>query len=120
MERSTITGIISTLFFLSSATFAATNNVKKIDENMLSDEIAGCYVAHKYAKTDFFKSGEAEVYKKIIAQLSGEDNVNRIVNIADRKQSYVPFEGGSMLNSKRFARKYCTEIEEKLTSLMAN
>lgn len=122
MERSTITGIISTLFFLSSATFAATNNAKDNDKNMLSDEIAGCYVAHRNANTDFFKAGEAEVYKKIIAQLSGEDNVHRIISIAERKQKGLGFNGGGSVNTdpKRYASKYCTNIEEKLLSLMTD
>jgi len=118
MKIKTIAGTI--LLMASSAAFAATDNTVETDKSTLSDEIAGCYVAHKNANTDFFKAGEAEVYKKIIAKLSGKDNVNRIVNIADRKQTYVPFPGGSMVDPKRYASKYCTNIEEKLLSLMTD
>jgi len=119
MKIKTIAGTI--LLMASSAAFAATDNTVETDKSTLSDEIAGCYVAHKNANTDFFKAGEAEVYKKIIAKLSGKDNVNRIVNIADRKQTGAPFPGGgSRIDPKRYASKYCTNIEEKLLSLMTD
>jgi len=107
-------------FLIASLGAHADSDLPKITKAELSDEVAGCYIAHKRARTDFYNKGDAEIYKEIIAQLSGQDKVHRIISIAERKQKGIGFEGGGSVNTdpKRYASKYCTEIEEKLLSLM--
>ncbi|TPH12259.1 hypothetical protein [Litorilituus lipolyticus] len=113
--------ILSILLLLATFGAYAKNDSQEITKAELSDEVAGCYIAHKRARTDFYNKGDAEIYKEIIAQLSGKQNVNKIINIAARKQTGAPaLEGSLGINPKIYASKYCTEIEEKLLSLMVD
>ncbi|RHW76581.1 hypothetical protein [Colwellia sp. RSH04] len=110
--------VISCLLLITTLSVYIFSNAHAVSEDELSSEIASCYVAHKRSGTDFYNTGGADIYKKIISQLSGEQNVLTIINIAANKQRRQADQEG--LKPNIHALKYCTKVEEKLLLLMAN
>ncbi len=81
----------------------------------ISREIANCYVGHERAKTKFYKSGEAEQLKEVLAHFAGSEQVDRIILFVKQRQLEYQAHGvGVYMQPKQVVEKHCTSLDEKV------
>lgn len=83
-----------------------------LSNTQLAQEVAHCYVANQRGSTELFKSGEAESMRGVIAELVGNENINKTIQIANRIQASNAI-GGNGLNHMAI-KKYCRPLDEML------
>ncbi|NMP16704.1 hypothetical protein [Thalassotalea sp. Y01] len=87
----------------------------------VAEQVARCYVAHQKAQSDFFKAGEAESYKPLMAELIGKDEVRVTLNRADSRFMKLVFDSESSNQNvgKMEIESQCGDIDQQLEKLQA-